>query len=68
MPINLVYNLTSVHARKYFVLSQTNDLGGKNFFLAIMYFIVGGICTALALFFLALKLIKRQNTVAIDSY
>lgn len=53
---------------KYFVLSQTNDLGGKNYFLAIMYFIVGGVCVAFMILFLVLKLIKRRNTVTLEPY
>ena len=62
------YDLTSIHGSKYFVLSQTNDLGGRNYFLAIMYFIVGGVCLAFMLLFLVLKLIKRKNTVVLDPY
>jgi len=50
------------------VLSQTNDLGGKNFFLAIMYFIVGGVCLALMLLFLVLKVIKCRNTITLEPY
>lgn len=66
--LTTVYNVSSIKGSKYFVLSQTNDLGGKNYFLAIMYFIVGGICLAFMLLFLVLKLIKRRNTIALDPF
>ena len=37
------YPVESYDGEKYFILSTVNALGGKNYFLAILYFIVGGI-------------------------
>ena len=37
------YPVKSFDGEKYFILSTVNALGGKNYFLAILYFIVGGI-------------------------
>ena len=37
------YPVKSFKGEKYFILSTVNGLGGKNYFLAILYFIIGGI-------------------------
>lgn len=63
-----VYNVTSIEGKKFFVLSQANGLGGRNLFLSIMYFIVGGICFVLAITFLILKCIKNKNQVPLNVY
>ena len=42
--INNVYDVNGFSGNKYFVLSTTNALGGKNYFLAICYIVVGSLC------------------------
>ena len=37
------YPVKYFKGKKYFILSTTNGLGGKNYFLAILYFVLGGI-------------------------
>ena len=37
------YPVKSFKGEKYFILSTVNGLGGKNYFLAVLYFIIGGI-------------------------
>ena len=47
--------------KKYFVLSTTSWIGGQNFFLGYAYIVVGAICIALALGFLAKQLISPRK-------
>lgn len=49
------------------VLSQANDLGGKNYFLAIIYFIIGGVSFFFAVVFIILKILKKKNRLPVDS-
>lgn len=46
---------------KHFVLSTTSWIGGKNSFLGYAYVVVGAICVALALAFLAKQLISPRK-------
>lgn len=45
------YDVSSFEGKKSFVLSTTNALGGKNYFLAICYIVVGVLCFVFALIF-----------------
>ena len=45
------YPVKSFEGQKYFILSTVNGLGGKNYFLAILYFIMGGISIVSGLLF-----------------
>lgn len=61
MHINNTYDVSSYEGKKSFVLSTTNALGGKNYFLAICYIVVGGLCIIFALiFFIAYKTKKPR--------
>ena len=54
--------MSSFEGSKHFVLSTTNVLGGQNFFLAICYIIVGGLCLMFGIiFFIAYMGRKSQN-------
>lgn len=58
--INNTYDVQSFEGSKSFVLSTTNALGGKNYFLAICYIVVGSLCIIFALIFLVAFLKKRK--------
>lgn len=56
------YDVSSFEGQKHFVLSTTNILGGQNYFLAICYIIVGGLCIMFGIiFFIAYMGRKSQN-------
>lgn len=55
------YDVSSFEGQKSFVLSTTNALGGKNYFLAICYIVVGGLCIIFAFIFL-FAYIKKRNS------
>ena len=55
------YDVSSFGGSKSFVLSTTNALGGKNYFLAICYIVVGGLCILFAIIFLVAFLKKRGS-------
>ena len=56
-----MYDVKSFEGKKSFVLSTTNALGGKNYFLAICYIVVGSLCLAFAIIFLVAFLKKKSN-------
>ena len=52
--IHNIYDVSSFAGSKYFLFSTTNVLGGSNYFLAVCYIIVGGLCIVLEIgFFIA---------------
>lgn len=55
------YDVSPYDGAKYFVLSTTNALGGKNYFLAICYLVVGGLCILFAFIFLIAFIRKRGS-------
>lgn len=55
------YDVSSFSGSKAFVLSTTNILGGKNYFLSIAYIVVGVLCLILALIFFGVMLSKRGD-------
>lgn len=54
------YDVKSFEGKKSFVLSTTNALGGKNYFLAICYIVVGSLCIVFAIIFLVAFLKKKS--------
>jgi hypothetical protein len=60
------YDVSSFDGKKSFVLSTTNALGGKNYFLAICYIVVGALCIVFAIIFLIAFLKKRGNSNHLD--
>lgn len=61
LEINNNYDVLSFEGKKTFVLSTTNALGGKNYFLAICYIVVGSLCILFAIIFLIAYLRKRNS-------
>lgn len=55
------YDVASFDGKKSFVLSTTNALGGKNYFLAICYIVVGALCIVFAIIFLIAFLKKKSS-------
>ena len=48
------YDVSKFHGTKSFIISSTNVLGGKNYFLAVCYIVVGTLCLLFAfIFFMA---------------
>lgn len=48
-----LYDVTGFHGKKSFVLSTTNVMGGRNYFLAICYIVVGALCLMFSVIFFA---------------
>lgn len=61
LQIDNQYDVSSFDGKKSFVLSTTNALGGKNYFLAICYIVVGALCIVFAIIFLIAFLKKRGS-------
>ena len=55
------YEVSPFQGKKYFVLSTTNALGGKNYFLAVCYIVVGTLCMLFAFIFCIAYMRKRNN-------
>lgn len=64
LQINNTYDVSPYDGSKYFVLSTTNALGGKNYFLAICYLVVGSLCIVFALIFFVAFMRKRKSNKA----
>lgn len=58
--ITNLYNVAPFDGTKSFVISTTNALGGKNYFLAICYLVVGSLCIVFAIIFFIAFLRKRN--------
>lgn len=59
------YEVAPFQGKKSFVISTTNALGGKNYFLAICYITVGTLCMLFSFVFCVAYMKKRnggQNT------
>ena len=56
------YQVEPFQGAKSFVLSTTNALGGKNYFLAVCYITVGTLCLLFAFVFCVAYMKKRNNT------
>lgn len=55
------YEVAPFQGRKTFVISTTNALGGKNYFLAICYIIVGSLCMLISFVF-CITYMKNRNS------
>ena len=58
--IENTYDVESFSGSKSFVLSTTNALGGKNYFLAVCYIVVGTLCTLFAFIF-CIAYMRKKN-------
>ena len=58
--ITNTYDVASFSGSKYFVLSTTNALGGKNYFLAVCYIVVGTLCCLFAFIF-CIAYMRKKN-------
>ena len=56
------FDVSSFEGSKHFVLSTTNVLGGQNYFLAICYIIVGGLCLMFAVIFFIAYMGRKGQT------
>lgn len=54
------YDMSEYSGKKTFVLSTTNLLGGKNYFMAIAYLVVGILCIIFAVAFAIAYLSKKS--------
>lgn len=54
------YNVKDFSGTKSFVLSTTNMLGGRNYFLAVCYIVVGALCIVFAVIFFVAYMRKRN--------
>jgi len=66
MRIFNAYDVSSFDGKKSFVLSTTNALGGKNYFLAICYIVVGSLCILFAVIFCIAYLKKKGPKRQVD--
>lgn len=55
------YDVNGFDGNKSLVFSTTNALGGKNYFLAVCYLVVGSLCLIFAIIFLV-AFIKKNNS------
>jgi len=53
------YKVSDFSGTKSFVLSTTNMLGGRNYFLAVCYIVVGALCIVFAVIFFVAYMRKR---------
>jgi hypothetical protein len=56
------YDVNGFDGNKSFVLSTTNALGGKNYFLAVCYIVVGSLCLVFAIIFLVAFVKKNKDS------
>ena len=54
------FEVSPFQGKKYFVLSTTNALGGKNYFLAVCYIVVGTLCMLFAFIF-CIAFMRRRS-------
>jgi hypothetical protein len=59
------YNVTTFSGHKTFIMSTTNRLGAKNYFLAISYIIVGCLCLVFAIIFFGAYM-SRKNAALLQ--
>jgi len=59
--INNNYDVNGFDGNKSIVLSTTNALGGKNYFLAVCYLVVGSLCLVFAAIFLVAFVKKNKE-------
>jgi len=59
------YDVSSFGGKKSFVLSTANALGGKNYFLATCYIVVGCLCIVFAIIFF-IAIMRKKNSGRLD--
>ena len=59
--INNNYDVEDFDAQKYFVITTSNGIGGKNYFLGIVSISLGGLCLVAALAFFILHRRKQEQ-------
>ena len=61
------YPVKSFEGEKYFILSTVNVLGGKNYFLGIIYLVVAGVCIISGfLFIIGYKVYNDEKTIKVE--
>jgi len=55
------YDVSQFDGKKSYVFSTTNALGGKNYFLAICYLVVGSLCIVFAIIF-CIAFLRKKNS------
>ena len=67
LSIKNYYPVKSFEGEKYFILSTVNVLGGKNYFLGIIYLVVAGICIVSGfLFLIGYKVYNDEKTIKVE--
>lgn len=59
-----LYDVSMFNGSKSFVLSTTNVMGGRNYFLAICYIVVGALCLMFAVIFFAAFMQRKSQAAA----
>jgi hypothetical protein len=59
-----LYDVSMFNGSKSFVLSTTNVMGGRNYFLAICYIVVGALCLMFAVIFFAAFMQRKSQASA----
>ena len=57
------YDVSGFDGKKYIVLSTANTFGGKNYFLAISYLVVGGLAIGVAILFFIKNLVSPPKNL-----
>lgn len=60
----ILYDVSMFNGSKSFVLSTTNVMGGRNYFLAICYIVVGALCLMFAVIFFAAFMQRKSQASA----
>jgi uncharacterized membrane protein YuzA (DUF378 family) len=61
-----LYDVTGFKGQKSFILSTTNIMGGRNYFLAICYIVVGALCLMFSVIFFAAFMQRKSQAAAAD--
>lgn len=59
-----LYDVSTFNGTKSFVLSTTTAMGGRNYFLAICYIVVGALCLVIAIIFFGAYMQNRSQIIA----
>jgi len=56
------YDVSGWKGSKKFVLSTSNSLGGRNYFLGFAFIVVGALCVTLSIIFFGVFMSKKNST------